>query len=412
MEASLAALASTAGSMAKEEQNRKNDPVKSPEETLVLSAREMKTQQEARKLFEDTKARFVQFESKLTPSDIDFITQPNPEALARRTHALRVTGECTAEQYAAIREKVGSQRLSEVGDQLVGAAVIYEAPYTLLYRDRELQLLDSDDRYRDYLDLSATIFSGQPSMSHFSGDEAQSRIQEMENVLAKRGFEQTSVRGFVLDLAARWPTCLGYISMPFFNFWRNDATAIRGAALLGKLREFVGKNHKIPAGVEGLVVADSPFLRDAWYNSFQIAASDKSLRLFSVGPDGKENTDDDIAIGEVPIPAPAPMLPRQRKQEITLDRDTWTKGAATILTAGRIGIVSSGGCRVDHLEPDGFFVQLGLREEDLVLRTNLGAPRSIADCFRIFSGMGEKALRSITVRGAETWPVNLRLNYR
>ncbi len=386
------------------------------EEKLVLSEEERKVAAEAQRLVESTAARLEEFEAKLTPVDIDFLTQSNPDAFARRTHVLHVKGDCTPEQYAALREKVGAQKLQDSGASLMTLVSANEAKFSAEYAGHEVEILRREERFRDYRDLADTIFSDS-AKSAFPQIAAppqamESRIKEAEDDLVKQGFERSTVRGYALDLAAGWPTCLGKVSLPFVRLLQKDTTTTRGAALLEKIKEYVKTKRKAP---DDLDAVGTPLPLDGWYHPFLLSRRGQVLRLSSSGPDGRENTEDDLLIGEVPLSVESfsEVVPsRSRTVSVMLDRTTWTKGAASLMTAGLVTMPPTGGCKMKNLEPGGIYHRLGLREGDLVLRTNFGAPKSAVDCLTAFSRVSTKALRSLEVRGPEKYSVKIQVGYR
>ena len=243
-------------------------------------------------------AETEKFESSLSKKDIDYITQDNPEAIARKIQRLSLLSSetCSESDYQSLKQKIGLPEMADKATLVTMLIMQYENKYYQNYLVRTVALLNEARFKKTKAFLSA--YYARAAKVPIELDAP--RLLNYEQQLMRRGIAKDEIKKFIAGFAAKSPKCLAHLSIPFYKRMQKDILMERGKFLLEGLKKVIAKTKSRPTDINLVPVEEHhPIFgdrKDTYGRYFEIKYSDHTVSLISLGEDG-EVSKDDIVIG-------------------------------------------------------------------------------------------------------------------
>ncbi|MBF0105428.1 MAG: hypothetical protein HQM16_08895 [Deltaproteobacteria bacterium] len=284
-----------------------------------LTTRERSLYDEARDMVKTYVALDDSFERGLLKSEIEYITQDNPDSVYRRLNAFipfaSAGFKCDKQDLKAVVHEVGAENLKQRASSIAQIAQDYELLFYGDYLFRKLELIKREslyDKYRPALDVYYTmqLLSREKREEKINRD-LNDRIERTSQKLIRTGVPQNEIRDFVYRAVNLAPACLVGLDVQIYNWIGEEVTLERGNKLidlftkptsLKNIKDITQKIKSTPINQMTVLdyVSSDPGIKttDAWLGSFYtIKKDDDACALYSQGKD-KKDPHDDLFIGE------------------------------------------------------------------------------------------------------------------
>lgn len=230
------------------------------------------------------------FEASLTPKEIQFITQENPNSFYRKLGTFQSSYkamDCTQKDYEKLKSELGLEKLVSIGDEVMTLSYHYELQYFKSYFPRIFSIIEKRTIPQADKEILKKNYAIEVQDLKLLDTYSKTRIPENEASLINKGLPKSKIKDFVVTTAIKSPQCLFGVHIPFYKMRKKDLMMERGKYLLTELQKQIMQTGIVPENSYKLPIKEGHPIYGSYsdpYGNFYIVKKEgRNVVLYSQG---------------------------------------------------------------------------------------------------------------------------------